>query len=174
MGLVTAALAKILGAPTVIVTGTAKDAHRLAAAPAVGATHTIDIDTEDVQARVGELTDGRMADVVIDLTDGPGAVQGALDLVRFGGRVLLAGLKHFEPVKVISDLIPLKALTVVGGAGSTPASMDTAVGLLNGESVPTRALRGEVFPLDGIDDAMALLRRDDPARDAVRVGLVHR
>jgi len=174
MGLVTAALARSLGAPVVIVTGTAKDALRLAAALAVGATHTVDIDAEDVRARVGELTDGRMADVVIDLTDGSGAVQGALDLVRFGGTVLLAGLKHFEPVKIVSDLIPLKALTVIGGAGSTPASMETSVGLLNAGKIPTRALLGEVFALDGIDDAMALLRRDDPSRDAVRVGLVHR
>jgi hypothetical protein len=32
---------------------------------------------------------------------------------------------------------------------------------------------GEVFDLDHIDDAMALLQRTAPGRDAVRVGLRH-
>jgi threonine dehydrogenase-like Zn-dependent dehydrogenase len=87
--------------------------------------------------------------------------------------VLLAGLKHFEPVEVVSDLIPLKALTVIGGAGSTAASTEAAVALLNAGSMPTKALRGEVFTLDDIADAVALLGRERPDHDAVRVGLVH-
>jgi hypothetical protein len=33
---------------------------------------------------------------------------------------------------------------------------------------------GEVFGLDGIAEAMALLARQLPGRDAVRVGLRHR
>ena len=66
-------------AATVIVTGTARDRFRLDAARAVGADHTIDIDAEDVGERVAALTGGRMADVVVDLTDGRLAVQAALD-----------------------------------------------------------------------------------------------
>jgi hypothetical protein len=34
-------------------------------------------------------------------------------------------------------------------------------------------MRGEVFGLDGIEDAMALLARTDPTKDAVRVSLTH-
>jgi hypothetical protein len=32
---------------------------------------------------------------------------------------------------------------------------------------------GEMFGLDGIAEALALLTRTDPGRDAVRVGLAH-
>jgi hypothetical protein len=39
--------------------------------------------------------------------------------------------------------------------------------------VRTDVVAGEVFELDGIDDAMALLQRTAPGRDAVRVGLRH-
>jgi hypothetical protein len=42
-----------------------------------------------------------------------------------------------------------------------------------GGAVRTDVVAGEVFDLDGIDEAMGLLSRADPTRDAVRVGLRH-
>jgi hypothetical protein len=51
--------------------------------------------------------------------------------------------------------------------------MAEAVRLLNQGLVDPAVLRGEVFDLDHIGDAIALLTRSTPGRDAVRVGLVH-
>ncbi len=51
--------------------------------------------------------------------------------------------------------------------------MANAVRLLNERRLDATALRGEVFDLDHIEEAMALLTRSLPGRDAVRVGLVH-
>jgi threonine dehydrogenase-like Zn-dependent dehydrogenase len=114
-----------------------------------------------------------MADVVVDLTDAAVPVGMCLELVRQGGRVLWAGLKNMSPVTITSDLVPLKGLTIVGGAGSTAQSMDKTGEVLNSGEYPTAALQGEVFTLDTLDEAMALLSRADPDRDAVRVSLVH-
>ena len=173
MGLICAAYAKYLGAGTVVVTGRGSDRVRLDGALALGVDHTIDVDAEDPVARVAELTGGRLADVAVDLTDAQVTVGSALELAGMGGRVLWAGLKNMAQVSVISDLVPLKGLTVFGGAGSTGPSMEKAGAILNAGGFPTAALRGEVFSLDSIDDAMALLERRDPGRDAVRVGLSH-
>jgi threonine dehydrogenase-like Zn-dependent dehydrogenase len=173
MGLIGAAYAKYLGAGTVIVTGRSTDRVRLDGALALGVDHTVDVDAQDPVAAVAELTDGRLADVAVDLTDAPVTVGSALEMAGMGGRVLWAGLKNMAPVSVLSDLVPLKGLTVFGGAGSTGPSMEKAAAILNAGAFPTAALRGEVFSLDSIDDAMALLERRDPDRDAVRVGLSH-
>jgi threonine dehydrogenase-like Zn-dependent dehydrogenase len=173
MGLICAAYAKLLGAGTVIVTGRGADRFRLDAALTIGADHVIDVDAEDLVGSVANLTDGRMCDVAVDLTDATVTVGACLELARMGGRVLWAGLKNMSQVSVVSDLVPLKGLTVVGGAGSTAASMRTAVDVLNSGRFPTASLLGEVFTLDRIDEAMALLMRAAPGRDAVRVGLVH-
>lgn len=173
MGLICAAYAKLLGAGTVTVTGTGADHFRLDQALRIGADHVIDITATDAVGEVARLTKGRMADVAVDLTDAPAAVGSALALARMGGRVLWAGLKNMEPIPVVTDLVPLKGLTVVGGAGSTAESMRAAVQVLNSGQFPTAALRGETFTLDEIDSAMRLLTRQDPNHDAVRVGLVH-
>lgn len=173
MGLIGAAYAKVLGAGTVIVSGTGSDGVRLAAATDLGVDHVVNVDEEDLVAAVGRITGGAMVDVAVDLTDAAAPVGLALQAVRMGGRVLWAGLKNMTPVPVLSDLVPLKGLTVVGGTGSTAASMEEAVALLNRGGFPTRALLGEVFTLDTLDEAMGLLTRTLPDRDAVRVGLVH-
>jgi threonine dehydrogenase-like Zn-dependent dehydrogenase len=173
IGLVCTALASSLGAGPIIVTGTGRDAHRLSVAAKVGADHTIDVDAMDPVAQVAEITGGAMVDVVLDAADAAATVQAALELARFGGTVVLAGLKDRRTVGVVSDLVPLKALTVRGGAGSTAESMEKAVELLNSGRMPTAELKGAVFPLEQIDDAMRMLTRSDAENDAVRVGLVH-
>ena len=160
--------------PSVVVqTGVAADRLRLDAATAIGATHTVAVDEQDVTAAVADLTGGRMADVVMDVASVPQTVQAAIDLVRWNGRILLAGLKHFAPVSIVSDWIVMKALTVVGGSGYTVESMRRAVEMLEGGEVKSEVVVGEVFGLDGIDEAMALLARSVPGRDAVRVSLRH-
>jgi len=94
-------------------------------------------------------------------------------VVMFGGTVLLAGLKNNAPVEVVTDRIVLNALTVRGGAGSTEPSMKTAVRLLNEGQVPTEALLGEVLSLDQFDEALQLLGRQHPHREAIRVTIKH-
>ena len=173
MGLICAAYAKMLGAGTVIVTGRGNDGLRLEAAHRIGADYTIDVDAESPMERVAQITGGAMADVTVDLTDAAAPVGACLELVRQGGRVLWAGLKNMTPVSLISDLVPLKGLTVVGGAGSTAQSMRKTGEVLNSGAYPTKALLGEVFTLDSLDRALALLTRSDPTHDAVRVSLVH-
>lgn len=172
MGLVYAAEAKRRGAETVIVTGTDADALRLEVAREVGADVTVDVTATDLVAFVAEITGGAMADMAVDLADATATVPLCLNLVRQGGKVQLAGLKNLAPVEVISDLIVLKGLTVSGGSGSTPTSMKEAVAILNSGEFPTEPLLGEVFGIDQIDQAMALLQRTAD-HDAVRVGLRH-
>jgi threonine dehydrogenase-like Zn-dependent dehydrogenase len=174
-GLACLVAARAAGAAQVIVTGTAADAARLAAARALGADATIDVESEDPVARVGELTGGRMADVVMDIAAVVTAtVPLAVQLARNRGTILLAGLKHFQPVEgLITDLIVFRQLTLTGGAGYTPASMRVAVDLLVGDRFDRSALVGDVVTLDTLDEGMALLARTAPDRDSVHVSLVH-
>jgi threonine dehydrogenase-like Zn-dependent dehydrogenase len=158
----------------VVVTGTSEDGLRLDTARAIGATEVVMVDVDDPRAVVRDLTGGAGADVVFDVATAPETVPLALDLVRHRGRVLLAGLKHFREIPgLVTDRIVVGGLQVYGGSGFTPDSMREAVALLEAGSVRTDLVLGEVFGLDDIDAAMALLARTDPAHDAVRVGLRH-
>jgi threonine dehydrogenase-like Zn-dependent dehydrogenase len=167
-----AVLAK--GPKQVVVTGTSADQLRLDTATAIGATRAVAVDTDDVAGVVAELTGGQGADVVFDVASVPATVPMAIDLVRFRGRILLAGLKHFQAIpNLVTDHIVVRGLRVFGGSGYTPESMAEAVALLESGRVRSDLVAGEVLGMDDIETAMALLARTDPTRDAVRVSLRH-
>lgn len=158
----------------VIVTGTAADDTRLEVATRIGATTVINVEADDPVAAVADLTGGAMADVVLDVATAPQTVPLSVELVRVQGRILLAGLKHFQAIEgLVTDLIVVKGLTVYGGSGFTPDSMSEAVRLIEDGEVRSDLVVGEVFGLEDIDEAMLLLSRSDPDRDAVRVSLKH-
>ena len=85
------ALSRLAGADPVIAIGA--PAARLDFAKKMGASHTIDLDVPPAEraARVREITGGHGVDVVIEAAGDPRAVPQALDLVRDGGRVVIAG-----------------------------------------------------------------------------------
>lgn len=172
-GLACVMAARAAGASQIIVTGLGDDGVRFDAARALGASATIDVEHEDPVARVAELTDGRMADVVMDIAAvATATVPLAVELARPHGRVLLAGLKHFRPVEgLVTDLIVVKSLTIVGGAGFTPGSMRTAVDLLVSGRVDRTVMVGDVVTLDHLDEGLALLARQVEGRDSVHVSL---
>jgi threonine dehydrogenase-like Zn-dependent dehydrogenase len=158
----------------VIHTGLSNDTLRLKTATSLGADHTIVVDVDDPVQVVADLTDGRMADVVMDIAPTPETVPLALELARSEGRVLLAGLKHFSAIPgLVTDWLVLKALTVVGGSGFTVASMAKAIEMIESGEARSDLVVGEVLSIDRIDEAMGLLSRTIPDRDAVRVGLRH-
>jgi threonine dehydrogenase-like Zn-dependent dehydrogenase len=160
--------------PSMVVhTGMSSDRLRLDAALAIGATHTVEVDVTNPVEFVADLTGGAMADVVLDVASAPQTVPLSFDLVRWNGRVLLAGLKHFAPIPLVTDWIVMKALTVVGGSGYTVDSMRRAVEMLETGEAKSDLVLGEVFGLDGIEEALNLLARSIPGRDAVRVGIRH-
>jgi threonine dehydrogenase-like Zn-dependent dehydrogenase len=67
-GLASVIAAREAGAGCIIVTGLSRDERKLALAREFGADHAIDVERDDVVRRVREITDGAMADVVIDVT----------------------------------------------------------------------------------------------------------
>lgn len=169
MGLATVVAARAAGAAAVIVTGLASDGLRLAAARAVGADHVIDVEAVDPVARVAELTDGVMADVVVDAASGnPVTVRLGMEMVRRGGTVVVAGFKDRPLDGFEADWIPMRQITLRPGAGLDAAR---AADLVNSGAVPTAAMLGDVFPFERFDEAFALLERRLPGRDTVRAAL---
>jgi len=169
MGLATVVAARAAGAGTIIVTGLSRDRFRLDCALMIGADHAIDVETENLVERVAEITGGRMADVVIDAAAGNSiTVNVAMELLRNGGHIVVAGIKD-NPVNGLDiNAIPFRQITIGPGAGLDVAR---ATALINDGHVPTAELAGETYSLDRFEDAFAMLERRIPGRDAVRVSL---
>jgi alcohol dehydrogenase len=172
--LLTVVAAREAGAGKVIVTGTAKDRHRLALAGALGADHVIDVDAENSVERVCEITDGRKADVVLEVSAGATQpVVDAVDMVRRGGKVVLAGLKSFKPVAgLVTDKIVINEIQLLGVLSAGWSSIEKALDILERRGPELKALCTHMFPLSEADRAVRALGRElDDGREVVHVGL---
>lgn len=173
-GLASVLAAREAGASKIIVTGLAADADKLALARAFGADATLDVDNEDVKARVRELTDGQGADVVLDVSSyATTPVAESVDYARPGGRIVLAGTKGFKAIPdFVSDKIVLKELSIQGAIGVTSSGYRKAIALLESGRTPIAKMHTHDFALEDAELAIRTLARDVDGDESIHSCLV--
>lgn len=174
-GILAALTARHAGAKTVTISGLAQDGPRLALAREFGADAVVDVSQEDLVERVRDVTGGEMADVVLDMSAGSTEpVLQALDAARFGGRIVLAGLKNGRPVNgLVTDKIVAKELQVLGGFSSTSSSLEIALEILQAYHETLDRLCSHSFKLEDADLAVRTLGREiNDGKEVLHVSLV--
>lgn len=119
-GLACLMAAQAAGAGWVGIAGLDVDTDRLSLARLLGAQLTVDVTSVDLSMAIADSL-GTRPDVVIDVTsDDPEAIFTCFDLVRAGGRVVLASTKGNRPIRqFFSDTIVSKQLKVHGALGAS-------------------------------------------------------
>jgi threonine dehydrogenase-like Zn-dependent dehydrogenase len=173
-GLASVIAARAAGADTIIVTGLGRDAKKLALAKELGADHTIDVEAEDTRVRVRELTGGRGADVVVEVTaNAAEPVAEALHYVATGGRIVLAGVKGFKAVPdFVSDLVVAKEITIRGAFAVTSRAYEAAIRLIESGRVPLARMHTHDFPLEDAELAIRTLAGEAPGEGSIHSCLV--
>ncbi len=152
------ALASLAGAGEIVAIGAPPD--RLDYARRMGATMTLALDTvhEERLATVRAVTGQRGVDVVLEATGSPDAVSQALDLVRDGGRVVIAG--HYTDQGSVTIhphwQINRKHVELRGCWGSEFSHFYRAVDIVHrfGDRVPWREMVRRQFALDDAGEAL--------------------
>jgi len=168
-GLASVIACREAGAARVFVTGLEADAAKLALARKFGADETIDVEHEDVRARVQELTDGQGVDVVVDVSSyATEPVAQSLDYVRMGGTVVLAGVKGFREIpRFVSDKIVMKEIRVLGAIGVTSSGYRNAIRLIESRKFPLAAMHTHDFRLRDAEQAIRTLAREIPGEESI-------
>ena len=116
LGLFALAKAVTMGPRQVIVIGA--PAERLALAEKWGASATIDVvgvpDPADRLAMVLDLTEGRGADVVVEMSGAPPAFNEGVDMLRRGGRYLMVGQVGASSVSFNPAQVVMKHAMLIG------------------------------------------------------------
>ncbi|WP_199241033.1 zinc-binding dehydrogenase [Naasia lichenicola] len=119
-------------------------AARLELAREFGATHVIDASTEDVAARLAELTNGCGVDKSMDTTAHPAVGSQAFDSTAIGGTVLIVGVAQPGiklPVEM-NSLINGKTLTgVTLGDAQPPVLIQELIGHVGSGRFPIERMQ---------------------------------
>jgi threonine dehydrogenase-like Zn-dependent dehydrogenase len=150
IGLMAVVMARLMGAGTIVLTGTRPE--RLELGRALGADITINVREHDVVKRLMALTEGVGADAALECS---GTARGAVDAVEFikkNGRVALVGI-YGEPAPLNVNKIVQWNITVAGSKAEGERSMAQALALLGRRDVDLSALITHRFSLAQIHAA---------------------
>jgi Zn-dependent alcohol dehydrogenase len=161
--------AALAGAAQVIAVDVA--AAKLAAAAALGATATVDASSADAVQRILAETDGAGADAVIVTAGAATAVGQGLACLRRGGTLVCVGMPpNGQAAEFDAGALAQDGKRIVGSklGSSRPA---TDIPLLARLYLEGRLRLDELvtatYPLEGINEAMAAMRRGEAIRNVI-------
>lgn len=110
IGLLTAAVARIAGASSIYMTE--PQAYRREFALKYIADAVFDPNEQDVIAEIERLTGGRGVDVAFEAAGAQETPEQAAELVRIGGKVILAGIPATDDISFKASILRRKGLTI--------------------------------------------------------------
>ena len=153
IGLLAAQYALVVGAIPIVVDPVDE---RLALARSLGVTHTINPVSCDAVAEILSITQGRMAEAVIECSGAAPAIRGAVDYVSYAGHIALVGWPKSD-IPMPTALFTKKELTIRGSrnsVGQFPESLRLiAEGKVNVEALLTKTVSMEETPATVADIA---------------------
>jgi alcohol dehydrogenase len=149
LGLTATAMARNQGARAILVCDS--DPARRTHVTAFGATHQLASDADALSHTLLNATQGRGADLVLELAGAAQSVQAALSSARVGGSVVLAGtVQPTASVPLDPEKVVRRMLTIRGVHNYAPIDLATAIDFLAGPATayPFRSLIGPTFSLE--------------------------
>ena len=120
------------------------------------------------------ITESIGADVVVEVSAGATQpIVDAVDMVRRGGRIVLAGLKSFKPVgNLITDKIVINEIQLIGLLSAGWVSIERSLDILRRRGGELQPLCSHMFPLEETDTAVRALGREvDDGTEVVHIAL---
>lgn len=129
------------------------DDEKLELAKRLGAKDAINSKTENVVERVKEITDGYMADVVIEAVGSPVTYVTAIDIVAFTGRVVCIGYAKSE-VSFQTKYFVQKELDIRGSRNAMPEDFRAVIQYLQNGTCPKDELISAVVKPEQAGDIL--------------------
>ena len=129
------------------------DDEKLVLARQMGASYTINSKTEDIHARLLEMTSGFGPDVVIEAVGSAPTYQMAVDEVAFTGRVICIGYAKTE-VSFQTKYFVQKELDIRGSRNAQPSDFRAVIHYLERGTCPVDQLISRVVKPEEAFEAM--------------------
>ena len=171
LGLLATAVAKVAGARKVITIG-APDL-RLDIATEFGADQTLSIErtsADERTERIKAATEGRGADIVMEFTGHPGALNEGLDFIRRGGRYVVVGQLGSGTTTIKPCLIVSKQLRILGSLSGRAKAYWKALEFLAAHQhhIPFQRMISARYSLDEVNVALQRMKNYEEIKPLIQ------
>jgi len=159
IGLISAQMAIIAGASKVIIVGKEIDNKiRLPLAKKLGVDHVVNIDRENnLENIIKDLSNGEKADVVIEATGSEFAINKALEILHWNGRMAVVGLSNKMRLNIDWKTGSFKALDIRFSFSSKYLDWEKTLRLLEKKKLNLKALITHEFVLNEWEKAFQVI-----------------
>lgn len=160
IGIFAVAIARVYGATNLISTGKYK--IRLDLVRHYGADHVVDVTKQDAREAIMDITKGEGVDVVLEMSGAERAIHDGLAVVKRGGVFTAFGIPS-KPIQLeLAEEVVFKGIRILAINGRKMfETWYEVANLLNSGRVDVGPIITHEFPLERIDDAMAMLTAKD-------------
>lgn len=139
------------------VSGTSSDAERLRIAESLGAV-CVDVQREDLAARIMGDTCGRGVDVVFECSGSPAAITSAISLVRPMGQFVQMGLGATRVEMNVEQLVH-KRIRLCGSVGHSMNTWEIMMRIFENGKIDLKPIITHEMPLSKWEEAFELMRQ---------------
>lgn len=144
-GLACVIAAKAVGASCIIVSGLSRDKRRLEVACKLGADYTIDVENDDLVAKVKHYTGGEGVNTVVNVTGGgKGVVAEAIEVASKRCNIVLAAAGH-ETIDV--GTLGRRKIAIKQANGHSFKSVELAIQFIASGKLPMDEISTHTFPM---------------------------
>ncbi len=166
IGLISAQLAALKSASTVIVSDLSRFKRELALK--IGVTYAIDPIKEKLETRVAEITQGKGPDVIIIAAGVSSLVSQAVNIVRRGGRIVVfSPFDNIPIVKIDASRLFRDEISIVGTYSLTPYDMKEAIEIVEKNKINIKDMITHTWSLSRISEAIEFA--SNPNNDVLKI-----
>ena len=166
IGLLILQMAKLSGAANIIATD--KLEHRVEAAKRFGASHAFLVGDNSQLSEIHAATNGRGVDVAFEAAGAQAAVDDALDAIRPGGKVIIAGIPDDDRTFFSASIARRKGLTIKL-VRRMKHTYPRAIELVSNGLIDVRSLVTHRFPLEQANEAFRVAERREGLKVVIEV-----
>jgi threonine dehydrogenase-like Zn-dependent dehydrogenase len=134
---------------------------RLDVAEEISGGTVIDVSKDDPVERIGELTNGKGADFVLEAAGSPSALDQALDVVKTRGTVVTIGT-FGEPVTFNPFFkMTRREISLMSSIGRTWETWRRMMQLIESESLNLKPLITKILPMEKYQEGFELVKSHD-------------
>lgn len=146
IGLLTSQIVKARGG-YVILSGLSSDKERMEVANKIGIDKTVNLEKENLNEVIKNLTNGYGADKVFECSGSLAALDTAMELIRKKGEIIQVGIFKDKYNKIDLEKIVQKEIHYIGCRSQKPSSWESALYLMKTKRVDARAIISDVYSL---------------------------